>query len=361
MGFIKRRWLSLFTLVLSVLIVASSVSPTTLAQGNTSQGFSLQVTPSPLVATIKPGQDSTLELRIRNTSSESQSLRMGIRSFNVNEDTGQVNLGDSAPREVTDFISFSQPTFSLKSGEIITQKILVKTPQTAGFTYSFAITVARQTPQRPSDGAAAIEGSVAVFTLLNVDRQGATRKFELGEFSSQKRVYEYLPASFDLKLKNTGNTIIQPRGNIFIQRGSNDSEPIATLPINQGGGYILPNTNRILNSSWNDGFPHYETVSDSNGGQQQKLKWQWNNLSNFRIGKYTAKVVAIYDDGQRDVPVTTEITFWVIPWKIIGISSLILLLILVGAFTLLRRSTNVLKPLKKRHKAKDETSKKPEA
>lgn len=346
----SKRLFGLISAITIGLVIAVIPAVIAQAQGTTAgQGFSLQVTPSPLVATIKPGQQSVLELRIRNTNSEAQSLKMGLRSFSVDEASGQVNLGNGEPNEVKDFVSFSQPTFRLEAGAIMTQKVVVDTPKSAGFTYTFAITVARQDVARPQGGSAAIEGSVADFTLLSVDKPGAQRKFELGEFSTSKRVYEYLPASLDLRLKNTGNTLVQPKGNIFIQRKGDDANPIATLPVNQAAGYILPGSSRLLNSSWNDGFPRHETVTNSDGSSKQVLRWHWNDLSNFRFGRYTAKVVAIYDDGQRDVPITSEVTFWVIPWKIIGVFLLVILLLLVGVYTIFKRSARLVKQKTKLH------------
>lgn len=322
------------------------------AQGQPDNGFSLQVTPSPLVATLKPGQETTLELAIRNTSTGSQSLKMGMSSFTVDEASGQVNLGNTEPSEVKDFVSFSEPKFDLGAGEILTQKIKIKTPADAAFTYSFAITISRQEPVKPNGSSTAIEGSVAVFTLLGVDRQGAERKFELSEFSASKRVYEYLPADFSIKLKNTGNTLVQPKGNIYIQRNSNDPNPITVIQLNPNSGYILPNTNRVLSTSWNEGFPHYETVPDGDSGQTKRtLVWNWGDLSKFRIGKYTAKVVAVYDDGVRDVPVVSEITFWVMPWRMLLIFGLVLILFVVGITTTVRKSAKFIKQSKSKHAA----------
>lgn len=320
------------------------------AQDKPDDGFSLQVTPSPLVATLKPGQDTTLELAIRNTGTGSQALKMGMSSFTIDEVTGQVNLGDTEPADVKNIVTFSQPTFNLAAGEIVTQKITIKTPPDAAFTYSFATTISRQNPVKPNGSSTAIEGSVAVFTLLGVDREGAERKFELSEFAVSKRVYEYLPADFIIKLKNTGNTLVQPKGNIYIQRGSNDQNPISVIQLNPNGGYILPNTNRILETSWNEGFPHYETVPDGDSGQtKRKLVWNWGDLSQIRIGKYTAKVIAVYDDGVRDVPVVSEVSFWVIPWRILIGFTLFLLLLVIGIVTTVRKSAKLIKKSKSKH------------
>ena len=57
---------------------------------------------------------------------------------------------------------------------------------------------------------------------------------------------------------------------------------------------------------------------DGNGKVVTKLKINWNKLTEFRIGPYEAKLLVVYDDGQRDVVLEGSSTFWVIPYKIIG-------------------------------------------
>ena len=52
--------------------------------------------------------------------------------------------------------------------------------------------------------------------------------------------------------------------------------------------------------------------------------------SKLRFGRYWAKVVVVYNNGQSDIPTTAMVSFWVVPWKFIGIGLLILILVMVG-------------------------------
>src|SRR6185369_16774344 len=131
----------------------------------------------------------------------------------------------------------------------------------AGFSYSFALVISRQSEPKPTAGGRLIKGSVAVFTLLNVDRPGAKSSLQVVSFSSSKRLYEYLPATLDIRFRNDGNTIVQPYGNIFVQRGNKDKTPLATLAVNDKRGYILPDTSRTVTAEWNEGFATYQTVA----------------------------------------------------------------------------------------------------
>ena len=326
------------SIAIIMALFASVVTPLIArAEGD---GFSLQVTPSPLVATLEPGKTSNLELRISNTGTSKESYRMGLRSFTVDSDTGQVDLKSDTPKDVEPFVVFDQPEFTLEPGQWINQRIAVNTPSDAGFSYSFAIMVFRKEPiDAQKSGGAAIQGSVAVFTLLNVSKSDATRKLDIVEFSSAKKVYEYLPTTLNLKIKNSGNTIVQPKGNIFISRRATDTEHIKLLQVNEANGYIIPETTRTLASTWSDGIPSYTTGSDG----KQSLRWDMSKLSQLRIGKYTARAIVLYDDGTRDVPVEAVVTFWVFPWKIILGLILVLGLLVAGIWTALKNGAKVFK------------------
>jgi hypothetical protein len=209
----------------------------------------------------------------------------------------------------------------------------VAVPKDTGFSYSMVLIIGRtNNPQNVQSGRL-LNGSVAVFTLINIDRPGATRQLQVEDFSSAKTVYEYLPATLNITFKNTGNTIAQPFGNVFIQQGSTS---LATLPVNDGGGYILPGSSRVISSNWADGFPVYQITGQDTSTPKKTEVWDWSKLSKLRIGSYTAKLVAVYNDGQRDVPLQRELTFWVIPWKIIAIALVIVLFVCLGIWTIIK-------------------------
>ncbi len=294
--------------------------------------FSLQVSPSPLVATVKPGEAKELELKIRNASTATEDLKIEPRSFKLDSLSGEVKFNDTVPAEVSSWISFSDPTFTIKPGEWFTQKVRMNLPAESGFSYSFALVISRVSQPPQTTAGQQLQGSVAVFTLIDVDRPGATKKLELESLTTSQRVYEALPVTISMKLKNTGNTIVQPYGTLYVNRGGDISNtPATTLPVNANQSYLLPGTTRTLTAQWSDGFPLYKTTHDSVGKAQTSIDWNWHNLNHFRFGRYTAKVVAVYNDGVRDVPLVSEVVFWVIPWKAMlliigGITAIILLL-----------------------------------
>ncbi len=337
----------------ALMLLASAGFVGIVRAADTPSDFSLQVTPSPLVATVSPGVPRELELKIRNAGTATEELKIESRKFSVDKQTGKVSLDDTKPSEIAQWVSYSAPTFKIAPGQWMNQKVRISLPKQSGFSYSLALVISRTNSSKSTESGRVIKGSVAVFTLLNVDRPGAVRKLEVTDFRVKDSVYEYLPAQFSIGFRNIGNTIVQPDGNIFIQRNSNDTTPIASLPVNESGGYLLPDTPRTLSVDWRDGFPVFDTITSANGENvRQQLKWDWSKLQHFRIGPYTAKLIAIYNDGQRDVPIEKEVTFWVLPWR-----TFLILAAIVGVIGFIRHKQIQRKTRKAVKKALEEREK----
>ena len=332
---------------ITVLVFSLLIPIATHAQ-KSNDGFALQVSPSPIVENIKPGETTSVEIVIRNTAAHPEDLKMGLRSFTVN-DGGEVKLNVELPKEVSAWVSFADPLFTVEAGKSFVERATFTTPLDAGFSYSFAIMVSRQKPTAAVPGKPAIEGSVAIFTLLSVDKPGATRKVDVLQFSSAKHVYEYLPATFSLKLKNSGNSILKPAGTIFVQRTENAVNPLASITLNENGAYILPDVSRNIDANWDSGFPYFKT----NPNGKKSLQWNLSSLDKFRIGRYYAKAVVVYNDGVRDVPVNAVISFWVLPWKLLLGALVLIILAIVGFYTTIHK-TALLARKKKHEKPKAE-------
>ena len=294
-------------------------------------GFNIQVSPSPLAITLTPGQRQTATITIRNLSSHSETLTPQLNGFTIGSDGEKIELQSTVPLGLGEWISFKQQTITIAPGGSQPLEVIYNTPANVGFSYALAITLS-QTDKKAEGQGPALKGSVAVFNLININRSDAKRELAVESFKSDKARYEYLPASFALTVKNSGNVIDQPAGNLFIQRSFEDTNPIATIPINQTNSYILPDTSRKLSTEWVDGFPHY--VSD--GAGKMHLSWDWSKLNSLRMGKYVAKVVLIYNDGQRDVPLIASTTFWVIPWKLIVATVVVGGLVITGIIAWIR-------------------------
>ena len=293
-------------------------------------GLALQVSPSPLVVTTKPGEQKTVEIKIYNAGSTTENLKVALQAFKVSRTDSKVTLEPNSPVEVASWVSFANPNFSIKPGERFSERVLIKTTETAGFNYNFALIISRQVATKAAVGQSAIQGSVAIFALLDINRPGAHRKITIASLKTNHSVYEYLPAKLTVNLRNDGNTLLLPDGNAYIQRKSQSTKPISVLGVNPGSLYLLPGVERAYSVSWTDGLPVYVTTQEvANAPPQQHLTWNWRN-SHFRIGRYVARFVVVYDDGHRDVPVEAETSFWVLPWKLLLGALVAAIVVLIG-------------------------------
>jgi hypothetical protein len=312
----------LFTSSLIILGGLFFASPTH-AQ-TTSGELRLVTSPLPINLVTEPGKTITTELKVKNAGTQVETLKIDLMKFRAYEDSGKPQLLErEASDDFLNWVSFSEPTFTIAPDEWRTITATFTVPSTASFGYYYAIVFSRaggDTKQPLASRQTAIVGGTAVLVLLEARVPGAIREVTVSEFSVAKSFYEFLPVTFSIKLKNTGNVHIAPRGNIFIDQG--DTHDIAILEVNSEKGNILPESSRVFDAEWKDGFPVYEQKTEDGkvivNEQREpvyKLTWDWNNTSKLRFGKYTGKLLLIYDDGTRDVPIEGEVSFWVVPWR----------------------------------------------
>jgi len=299
--------------------------PVRIASAAAGTDFNIQVSPSPLVITLTPGQTQTATITIRNFSSHEESLQPSLSGIRVSKDSTQVSLHQPLPGDIAGWMHFSASTVTLGPGATAPLTVTFNTPADVGFSYSVAINPTSTSVNQPKGGTG-VKPQVVVFALININRKDAVSSQEIASFKGDKSRYAFLPATFSLTVKNSGNIIGQPTGNIFIQRSYSDSKPIATLPLNGDGRYVLPDTARTFSASWDGGFPHYVTGKDG----KKHLSWDWKHLSDFRFGRYVARAVVVYSNGAQDIPLTASYTFWVIPWWFIILGLLGVIIVTMG-------------------------------
>jgi hypothetical protein len=306
-------------------------------------GLNLVTSPLPITLIAEPGATVSAQLKIKNGGSQPESLEVGLMKFTAFGDEGKPRLMDREKGDdYFDWVSYSEKEFILNPGEWKTITATITIPPSAAFGYYYAVTFQRKNEDIPGGPRSTkVIGATASLILLEVRVPNAIRDVEVLEFSTPQKIYEFLPTNFFIRLKNKGNVHVAPRGNIFIDRwGQKD---VAILNINELKGNVLPNSNRIFDTEWKDGFPVYEqqvvnnvVVTDSTGKPKLKLKWDFSQVPKLRWGKYTANLLLVYDDGKRDIPIEGKLEFWVIPWRLVGGGLIVLLLVLRGLFSMVR-------------------------
>jgi hypothetical protein len=317
-------------------------------------GLVLQVSPLPINLAVQPGKSVSTDLRVKQNGNQTYRLKVNLMKFQAYGEEGKPELKDREPGDdYFDWVKFDKTEFDAPANVWQTVKMTINVPKTAAFGYYYAVAFSRVGDDvKRGERTNSIAGAAATLVLLDALSPNAKRSVSLASFESTHRVFEYLPATFNVKLRNTGNVHVVPHGDIFIMKGK---KQVGVVPINSGLGNMLPGSNRIYPAKWKEGFPVYEEVTqdgkvklDKNGKQVQKLKWDWSHANQFRMGKYTAHLFAVYDDGSRDQTVEAQISFWVIPWRMLLLVLLVLLVVGFGIFSATRGSIRKLSRLRRR-------------
>ncbi|MCW1908478.1 MAG: hypothetical protein KIH63_004015 [Candidatus Saccharibacteria bacterium] len=285
--------------------------------------LNLTTSPLPINLTAKPGETVSTELRIKNGGAKTERLKVGLMKFSAYGEEGKPQLKDREPGDdYFDWVRFSETEFTADPDKWHTIQMTVDLPPEAALGYYYAVTFSRADPPGTEQVSAQIAGASAILVLVDVDSPNAKRQLELESFGVAKRSYEFLPVRFVIKIKNSGNIHAVPSGSIFVNKGG---KTVATLALNESRGNILPDSSRQFETLWSSGFPVYaEKLRDGavvykNDQPQYELTWPTDQLRNLRFGRYTAVLTAVYDDGEKDVPLEAEVSFWVIPWRLLAI------------------------------------------
>lgn len=318
-------------------------------------GINLEISPLVVDLSASPGSTVTSDLRVRNNGASTEHLKTSLMKFKAEGDNGTpVLLDRQSGDDYFDWVSFSPSSFDAPTGVWQNIKMTVNLPKTAAFGYYYAVVFSRASAEPVKKGAANISGSTATLILLDAKVPNAKRSLQLDNFKANHSTYEFLPVKLSYKLHNDGNVHLRPFGNIIITK---DGKQVATIDANSSSGNILPQSNRIYEATWKDGFPSYGPKMingvgvTEKGKAVQELKWDPTKFGQLRFGRYTAKLVMAYDDGKTDVPLEATLSFWVIPWRIIGATLLLLLVFGSGMYFMFGRGVvGGLRRLSKRRK-----------
>lgn len=304
------------------------------------QALNLTVSPPVIELIASPGEQVIERFRVRNNNSEPVVLQIEARRLISDPTEGSPVPENEAQGEELQWVTFDRPEFTANPLEWQDITFTIDIPEDAAYGYYYVFRISPKEGAQIETTGATVQGELLVVTLLNVLQDGALSTTELVSFGAENAVSEYLPVDFNVRLKNTGNIHVKPQGNIFITRGG--GEEISILEVNPGVGSILPGGTREFEASWNDGFmvkeivtENGEPVLDENGNVRTKITYNWNKLTDFRFGPYEAKLLMVYDDGEKDVTLEAVTTFWVVPWKaLIGLVVGIIVIIVALRFVL---------------------------
>ncbi len=298
--------------------------------------FSITVSPSFLLLNTNPGQSTSGTVRVQNNGSQTQNLTIGFLKIKPATSGDQLDLTQANPNDpFLTWVTLDKDRLEIAPGRSETVQLTIHAPSEAALGYYYALSLQDENAAVTGSDNTVVTAATAVPILLEVVVPEAARDIQIVDYSVSRAFYDYLPATFRITLKNTGNVHVAPRGNIFINKAKdkNAATAIATLDVNNdsAGGYILPGSTRVFTATFTDGFPHYNEpeLSDT-----RHLEWDFSKADTLRIGKYEGTLVLVYDNVNQDESVEGIVYFWIVPWELIlgGLGIIIILYNLKSIF-----------------------------
>jgi hypothetical protein len=345
----RRGWQIVAAGGIIISLLAASLAGTAVFAAN--GGSTITTSPIAVDLSAAPGSTASTNLQVENNAPKAIGISVKLKEFKANGDNGQAQILTPPPGDASvSWVHFSRTSFVAQPGVWNNVTMTISLPKTAAFGYYYAVLfVPNVNVHASAQNTNTVKGANAVLVLLDAHTPNDNNSLKVQSYQVDKSSYQYLPVSFSVKVRNTGNIFTVPEGDIYISR-TEGGPAIDTLDINSGAGNVLPGTNRIFEAQWTDGFPVYQLkrvngqiVSDKKGQPVQQLAWNINKITKFRYGKYYAHLVLVYNDGGRDIPINGEVSFWVVPWLLLVGLLVFLGLVLVGLWTILR---HLIKPLK---------------
>ena len=312
--FLKRITTSLAAL----LIIGTALLPAALANAATppssNAGQALEIAPPLIYLSVSPGQTATTQILIRDVSSSALNVTGEINDFVASGESGtpKVLLDDKTadPYSLKSWIA-PLPTLQLVPKEIKTLTVTIHVPKDASPGGHYG--VVRFTGSAPSvSGGNGVSLSASIGSLMLLTVSGKINEnLSIKEFSVSKdgktgTVFQAAPINFTERVTNSGNIHEQPGGLVTIK--DMFGRKLATLPVNQPPGNILPASTRKFTQ------PLDKSVIGTK----------------HLFGRYTATLSLNYSATSKKT-VTSSLSFWVIPFKTVGI---VIALLIIGFFAL---------------------------
>lgn len=315
----------ILTVLLSIFALSFLFVRPTLAES-----ISLGSAPTSEKLKLSPGEKYNGELVVWNLTEKAIDYQIVVRGFKqIENQPGTAILLTEEEEERALYTATSWLTMDLTQLTLVPNKneklfyeINVPKDATKG-EYTVMISFISDNETKLSGTGATTTLSAGMPILVKIGDE-FVENAELLDFYTSSNFFEYPNLTFYTRIKNLGDTHISPTGEIILTNIFN--QEIATIPFNPNGQSIL-----------RDNSGNYETI--------------WN-LGTFLtkdkaivLGPIKAKLIVTYRSFQPGfAPLTSEISFWILPWKLILIA-LVAIISIIVIIKVVKKKKNVYRPL----------------
>lgn len=303
---------------ISFRIFACAVAVLFLYVLTASVASAITLSPVKLELSGDPGETITGEIEVYNEQAEQKTFFLGSENFEPSGEDGSPKFVGGGSGLATWITTEPSITLGPNAKTLVQYRITIPEDSEPGG-YFAAIFFGGQNPNVTQGGEVSVGGRLGTLILLRVrgdikEEAGLT----LFESADGSRFFSGLPISLVYRIANNGGDRIVPAGDIKVTN-TFGMESIS-LPVNQRSGSILPNSARRFETVWQTGA--------SPEGFFDTVQAQWSDI---KFGWYTAHLRSVW--GTQNEQVTGRYDFFIIPWQLLSVFSIILILF----FVLLKR------------------------
>ncbi|MEI7741802.1 MAG: hypothetical protein WCJ29_04835 [bacterium] len=271
------------------LVVMIAIILTTILTPFSALAFSFS--PPRMFITLAPGQEKSFSFQAVNETPGEAQVHVQTRSFIASAEAGKPLFVNETPSSsLAPFVILSATDFKMKPDEKRNYSFTVKLPnEVKPGSYYGAIHFSFSSEDNGRT-VIAITGPLVFLTVL-----GETEPSRLAIASFKSPTIESsLPTSLSLSLRNDGNNVEVPSGEVVITNIF--KKAVRSFKINPDGLVMLPSDERnfILEE----------------GARNESI---FDEFTNFGIGKYNISV-NVTGSQTRGVSMN-NISFWILPWK----------------------------------------------
>jgi LytR cell envelope-related transcriptional attenuator len=291
----------------------------TFAQAEVSQ--TLSVSPTLFQLEAQPGQAWQSEVRVINVNEYDLTIYPQVVNFAPQGEDGRGDLipvfsEETQGMTLAEWISVPPEPVTIKAQETATIPMQVQVPTSAAPGGHYAAILIGTKPPTTGENLSQVQTAQFVTSLFFVRVAGdVIEKGDIREFTTSASIVQTPEISLEMRFENTGNVHVQPQGDIKIFNMWGEERGM--IPINHQThfGNVLPDSIRKFTFSWKGDTALYD------------------------IGRYKAVATLGYGIGTKQF-VTSATYFWVIPYKMLFGTLVVLFVAIKVVLWLIRRYVN---------------------
>src|SRR5688572_15929069 len=214
----------------AVVVLFAGISVVSAASVPSQQKSGLAISPPTFELSANAGDVLKNSLRVDNISGEPLEVTVDVRNFTALGEDGGISLSEEeGAYSLASWISVTPEKVTIQAGESQVFNYTIDVPANASPGGRFG-SIIFKTALKPVTGQSGVAVGQEIGSLLLLKIAGqVTEKAEIAGFGAKSGINERGPVDFDIRVKNSGNVQIKPKGTVTISNIF--GKKVATTPV----------------------------------------------------------------------------------------------------------------------------------